>query len=271
MHDPELASKRNTKELKFSTPPSYASELAFLMANLLFLKLLVNEQFFEAMTFFKISLPLLAYLIFNIFMNLHELLQLMHIEALSPATESVGDADESQDQLISPKQLKKLIRISRDMLFYFGVYFFTGQLDQVLVPKEELYELFLSERRAVPAAVLIELGLLMQVWIVRGKRGRILEAKIKAGLMDSAEANQAYYGLAGLSTFFNALTQTTTTLCANGQCFTIYSNAIASNLAAFGVTVTQISAILVPLCCLLLLYTVWSLYRQRRDWTYKPF
>ena len=77
--------------------------------------------------------------------------------------------------------------------------------------------------------------------------------------------------MAGLSTIFNALTQTTTTLCANGQCFTIYSNTIATNLAAFGVTVTSISVVLIPICCLLLTYSVWCLYRQRKDCTYKPF
>lgn len=60
-------------------------------------------------------------------------------------------------------------------------------------------------------------------------------------------------------------------MCANGQCFTIYSNTIASNLAAFGVTVTSISTILVPLCCLLLTYSVWCLYKEKRDCTYKPF
>lgn len=59
----------------------------------------------------------------------------------------------------------------------------------------------------------------------------------------------------GLSTIFNALTQTTTTLCANGQCFTIYSNTIASNMAAFGVSVSSITTYLIPLCFLLLVYS----------------
>ena len=92
-----------------------------------------------------------------------------------------------------------------------------------------------------------------------------------AGLIDEKTANQSVFSTAGLTTLFNALTQTTTTLCANGQCFTIYSNTIASNLAAFGVTVTSISTVLIPLCCLLLSYSVWCLYRERKDCTYKPF
>ena len=79
------------------------------------------------------------------------------------------------------------------------------------------------------------------------------------------------FSTAGLTTVFNAMTQTTTTLCANGQCFTIYSNTIASNMAAFGVSMTAINTYLVPLCCLLLTYSVWCLYRERRSLTYKPF
>lgn len=113
--------------------------------------------------------------------------------------------------------------------------------------------------------------MLTQIYIVRKKRADILAAQIQAGIIDEATANQSYFSVAGLSTLFNALTQTTTTLCANGQCFVIYSNTIASNLAAFGVTVTSISTVLIPICLLLLAYSVWCLYRERRDWKYKPF
>lgn len=106
---------------------------------------------------------------------------------------------------------------------------------------------------------------------MRYKRAEILRAKVAAGMIDEATANSSIFSVAGLSTLFNALTQTTTTLCANGQCFTIYSNTIASNLAAFGVTVTSISTILIPICCLLLTYSVWCLYRERKDCCYRPF
>jgi drug/metabolite transporter (DMT)-like permease len=37
------------------------------------------------------------------------------------------------------------------------------------------------------------------------------------------------------------------------------------------VTVTSISTILIPLCCLLLTYSVWCLYKEKKDWKYKPF
>ena len=42
-------------------------------------------------------------------------------------------------------------------------------------------------------------------------------------------------------------------------------------MAAFGVTVTSISTILIPLCCCLLSYSVWSLYKDKRDCSYRPF
>ena len=34
---------------------------------------------------------------------------------------------------------------------------------------------------------------------------------------------------------------------------------------------TSISTILIPICCLLLTYSVWCLYRERRDCSYRPF
>lgn len=42
-------------------------------------------------------------------------------------------------------------------------------------------------------------------------------------------------------------------------------------MAAFGVSVTSINTYLVPLCCLLLGYSLWSLYKEKRSFTYKPF
>lgn len=42
-------------------------------------------------------------------------------------------------------------------------------------------------------------------------------------------------------------------------------------MAAFGVTVTAINSYLVPLCCLLLGYSIWCLYKEKKSFTYKPF
>lgn len=85
------------------------------------------------------------------------------------------------------------------------------------------------------------------------------------------DSGASFLGATGLTTLFNALTQATTTFCANGQCFTIYSNTISSNMAAFGVSVTGVNTYLIPICCCLLLYSIWSVYTTKRELTYKPF
>ena len=105
--------------------------------------------------------------------------------------------------------------------------------------------------------------------LVMNYRTREAIKKRSAGLDDGACSS--LFSWAGLTTVFNAMTQTTTTLCANGQCFTIYSNTIASNMAAFGVSMTAVNTYLVPLCCILLTYSVWCLYKGKRSFTYKPF
>lgn len=85
------------------------------------------------------------------------------------------------------------------------------------------------------------------------------------------EDQMGFLGTTGITTVFNLLTQTATTVCAGGQCFTIYSNTISSNLAAFGCTATSINSYLIPICCCLLLYAIWSTYKIKRELCYKPF
>jgi hypothetical protein len=164
-----------------------------------------------------------------------------------------------------------LVRVVRDLCAYFGIYYLSAQLDQIFVLKEDILDTMSNKLEFQSAIVFLELALIIQVCVMRSKRVEILRAQVAAGMIDEKTANASYFSVAGITTVFNALTQTTTTLCANGQCFTIYSNTIASNLAAFGVTVTSISTILIPLCCLLLTYSVWCLYKEKRDCTYKPF
>jgi len=79
--------------LKNSKPPSYISEITFVMVNLFLLKF-YSERFYDAMTFFNISVPIMAYLIGTLFMNLLDFVKLLHIEELS---------DGGSDQLVSPK------------------------------------------------------------------------------------------------------------------------------------------------------------------------
>lgn len=202
--DLEQMGREEVKELKYRSVPKHNAELIFLTVNLLFLKLLVSEQFFEAMTFFLICVPILGYLLFSIFSNLYQLLELMHIEAL--AAESPLAPEEEQSTLISPKQLKRIVRIARDLLLYFGIYFLAGQIDQVLVFKEEFFvDVFLKERRGLLPAALIDFALLLHILTVRSKRQRIIQAKVQAGLLSAASSSSPTLSTA-LSTLFNALT-----------------------------------------------------------------
>lgn len=113
-------------------------------------------------------------------------------------------------------------------------------------------------------AITLEVGLLIYAIRNYQLRKAIAEAK-------GETSNSGFLGATGLTTVFNALTQTTTTLCAGGQCFTVGSNAISSNLAAFGVSVTGINTYLIPLCLCLLTYSIWNVYKTKRDCLYKPF
>lgn len=60
----------------------------FVMVNMFLLKF-YSERFFDAMSFFNVSVPMLVYLIGTLFMNLMEFIKLLHIEDLA------GDADDS--------------------------------------------------------------------------------------------------------------------------------------------------------------------------------
>ena len=111
-------------KLRHSKPPSYASELTLVIVNMFMLKF-YSERFFDAMTFFNIAVPMLAYLICTLFMNLMEFIKLLHIE------------DTDQDQLISPKQRKLLTRVVRDLAAYFGIYYLTSKFDSLLTLKED--------------------------------------------------------------------------------------------------------------------------------------
>lgn len=42
-------------------------------------------------------------------------------------------------------------------------------------------------------------------------------------------------------------------------------------MAAFGVSVTGVNTYLIPICCCLLSYSIWAVYKTKRDLTYKPF
>ena len=87
---------KTQKSLKYSEPPSHASEIIFLMMNLFLLKF-YSEMFFDAMTFFNISVPMMIYLVFTLFLTLIEFMKQLALE------EKVGVSEEDEGSIISPK------------------------------------------------------------------------------------------------------------------------------------------------------------------------
>ena len=64
------------------------------------------------MSFFGIFVPLMVYAVLVMFKNLLKFVQLMQIE----------DCEDS-NAILSPKQIKYLMKIARNLLFYFGMYY----------------------------------------------------------------------------------------------------------------------------------------------------
>ena len=232
----------NKKGIK---PPSYMAEFTFVSVNLFFLKL-YSSQSYEATSFFSIMIPIMIYMVITLFGNLLKFIQLMHIE--DPV---------DGDTLMSKKQTKVLVRVLGSLMCYFGLYFLACHLDIVLKPSDDLDKL-----QILPAFIGIELAFIILLYQNRVARNEYISRQKSEDLEGGVGAS--LFSSTGLTTIFNAMTQTTTTLCANGQCFTIYSNTIASNLAAFGVSMTAITTYLMPICFLLVSYSVWTLYREKR-------
>jgi hypothetical protein len=241
VNDPKIMKAVGVKK-----PPGFLCEAAFVSVSLLLAKLW-SDPAFSALSFTSVLLPIMLYFILAICFNILKFLKLLHTE----------DLDEDAG-ILSPKQTKLLFTVARNLFGYFGVYTLAGQLDLHVIQKD------LAGQSMGPAIAAIQLAFLIQMMANYQKR------KAHA-IATGQEGGVGFLGATGLTTIFNALTQTTTTLCANGQCFTIYSNTISSNLAAFGCSVTSINTYLIPLCCMMLTYALWNVYKTRRDCTYKPF
>ena len=95
--------------------PSYMPELTFLVLNM-FLAKFYNETFFDAMSFFNLGVPFMLYLICMLFSNLLEFIKQILID----------DINDESDSILTPKVLKLLQRIIRDLFAYFGIYYFSA-------------------------------------------------------------------------------------------------------------------------------------------------
>ena len=77
---------KERKALKHHKLPSYATELTFTIVNMFLLKL-YNEKFFDAMTFFLMAMPLLAYFFVTLAKNLWDFITILHIEEMTGETD----------------------------------------------------------------------------------------------------------------------------------------------------------------------------------------
>jgi len=126
--------QKTKKTLRNTKQPGYMSEVMFVMANCFLLKF-YSERFYDAMTFFLLSIPLLGYLVCTLIVNLLEFIKILHIEELSGSL-----TEEEANQMISPKQQKLLTRVIRDLCAYFGVYYLSSQMDSIFQLKEDSIE-----------------------------------------------------------------------------------------------------------------------------------
>lgn len=237
---------QDNKHLKNTQPPSYLAEVTFASTLLLVAKF-YSLNCFALITFVAILSPFMAYFVCCMFGGILAFITALNID--------------SDDSLLSSLQTGHLVQILQSMLFYFALYSLSGELDTLLdlhKPKGPMFDSIMVPALALESALLISL--------VNNYR---LRKQIAAAKGETSALG--FLGATGLTTIFNALTQTTTTLCAGGQCFTVGSNAISSNLAAFGVSVTGINVYLIPLCLCLLCYSIWNVFKTKRDPLYVPF
>ena len=109
-----------TKGAKNMKMPSLFPIFGCVSANCMLLKL-YSEQFYDAMSYFAVLLPLMIYLIIMLFGNLLKFIKMMHIEE-----------SEDESAILTVKQRKILTKVMRNLLGYFGLYFLSQQLDKFI-------------------------------------------------------------------------------------------------------------------------------------------
>jgi uncharacterized membrane protein len=187
---------REAKALRSKKPPGYLVEVTFVTLCLAFGKFYSLDAF-SALSFVTILLPFMIYHILNLCGYILEFVTSLHMEA-DPTTDD-------DMQLLSGAQLTILVSMLQHLLGYFGLYSLAGPMNDLvdLKSKKNMFESL-----ALGAAAL-QISLLIQIVSNFRMRKAIATAK---GDVSSA----SFLGATGLTTIFNALTQTTTTLCSGG-------------------------------------------------------
>jgi hypothetical protein len=113
--------------------------------------------------------------------------------------------ESNAEEILSSLQISNLISVTQHMLIYFSLYLMSGELDELLDVKKVKGNMF--ENLMFPA-IALQFALLISIIKNYRLRSQIAEAK--------GETSNAFLGATGLTTIFNAITQTTTTVCAGG-------------------------------------------------------
>lgn len=113
------------------------------------------------------------------------------------------------DQILSKKQKKLLLKVIGSLMSYFGIYFLSCHLDLALTASDDL-----EKFQILPAFIGIEIAFLIVMYQNRVARAEFISKQKSEDLDGSVGAS--LFSSTGLTTVFNAMTQTTTTLCANG-------------------------------------------------------
>ena len=172
-------------------PPGFIVETIWASVTLFLFKM-YSDAAFSALSFTTVFIPLLVFFALSIVFNVLKFVKLIHTEEVD---EDAG--------LLSGKQIKLLFTMARNLIGYFALYMLAGELDAHVTHKE------LATTNMGPAIAAIQAGFLIQMVQNHMKRRAYAQATGQQGAL-------GFLGATGLTTVFNALTQTTTTLCANG-------------------------------------------------------
>ena len=110
-----------TRSVEVKKPPGFICEAAFISVSLFLVKL-YSDATFSALSFTTVLLPMMLYFILSIVFNVLKFLKLLHTEELD---EDAG--------ILSPKQVKLLFTVARNLLAYFGLYMLSGELEKHII------------------------------------------------------------------------------------------------------------------------------------------
>ena len=102
-------------------PPGFLTEAAFCSVTLVLVKM-YSDATYDAISFVTVLLPIMVYFVLSIVMQIFKFIQKLHMEEM-----------EDDDGILSPKQIKILIGVLRNMAAYFGIYTLSGQLDKHVI------------------------------------------------------------------------------------------------------------------------------------------